>query len=180
LSTPLVISFEHSYKFETDTGTNYDGAVIEYSIDDGVTWDDVTTLGVDPTYSGTVTADIGNELGGRMGYVGSNPAYPGNDPVRLDFGTQLAGKQFRIRFRIGTDAGTGAPGWTIDEVAFNGIVGTPFPTEVADDGVCGPPDGDDPIKSGGGGCCDAGPLRGSSLVLTFAVFGFVLRRRRRA
>ncbi|HEX5061381.1 MAG TPA: hypothetical protein VFV99_18565, partial [Kofleriaceae bacterium] len=74
----------------------------------------------------------------------------------------------------------GAPGWTIDDVSFSGIVGTPFPAQVADDGVCEPPgDGsDDPIMSGGGGCCDAGPLRGSSLVLALSVLGLVLRRRR--
>jgi hypothetical protein len=177
-SEPLVISFQHAYSFEADNGTNYDGGVIEYSIDDGVTWEDVSTL-TTPGYTGVLTADSGNELGGRMAYTGNNPAWPGTDTVTLDFGTALAGKAFRIRFRIATDAGTGAPGWTVDEVAFSGIVGTPFPTQVADDGVCGPDvPPDDPITSGGGGCCDARPLRKSSIVLALSVLGLVVRRRR--
>ena len=179
--TPVVVTFQHAYSFESDMGgTNYDGGVIEYTLDDGNTWEDVTTLGVTPNYSGVITNASGNELGDRMAYAGASPSYPNPDAVTLDFGTQLAGKLFRLRFRLATDGGTGAPGWTIDDVAFQGIVGTPFPVQVADDGVCGPPDTDDPITSGGGGCCDAGPLRSSSALIALGVLGLVLRRRRRA
>jgi hypothetical protein len=178
--TPLVVTFVHAFSFEADMGTNYDGGVIEYSLDDGQTWDDVTALGVDPTYNGTVTTATGNAIGDRMAYIGTNPAYPATDTVTLDFGSQLAGKTFRLRFRLSTDAGTGAPGWTIDDVAFSGIVGTPFPTQVVDDGKCGSDgDPDDPIMAGGGGCCDAGPLRHANVVLALAVLACVLRRRRR-
>jgi hypothetical protein len=175
---PLVITFSHAYSFESAMGTNYDGAVIEYSTDDGGTWQDVTQLGIDPGYTGTITGDAGNELANRQGFTGQSSGFPATADVTLDFGTQLAGKAFRIRFRIGTDGGTGAPGWTIDDVAFSGIVGTPFPTEVVDDGVCGPPGADDPIRSGGGGCCDAGPLRTAHLGLAFGVLALLLRRRR--
>ena len=100
--------------------------------------------------------------------------------MTLDFGTALAGKLFRLRFRIATDAGTGDEGWTVDEVAFSGIEGTPFPTQVVDDGLCEPttPDDEDPV-SGGGGCCEAGGFRGGNLGLVLVVLGLVLRRRRR-
>ncbi len=177
---PLKITFQHSYSFETSNGQDFDGGVLEYSIDDGETWQDVTTLGIDPGYTGTLSSDSGNELGGQMAYTGTNPQYPSPETVTLDFGTQLAGKSFRFRFRISTDQGTGAPGWTVDDVAFSGIVGTPFPTQVADDGLCDgemPPDDD--ISSGGGGCCDAGPLRTAHAGLAFGVLALVLRRRRR-
>jgi hypothetical protein len=176
---PLLITFQHAHSFESAMGRHYDGGVVEYTIDDGNTWQDVTTLGANPGYTGVITPDTGNAIADRMAYTATNPAYPGTDTVQLDLGTQLAGKAFRLRFRLSTDAGTGGPGWTIDEIAFNGIVGTPFPTQVADDGVCGDePDPKDPITSGGGGCCDAGPLRGSSLVLALFVVGLILRRRR--
>jgi uncharacterized protein (TIGR03382 family) len=33
--------------------------------------------------------------------------------------------------------------------------------------------------SGGGGCCDAGPLRGETVGLALGVLAFVIRRRRR-
>jgi large repetitive protein len=176
---PLVITFQHAYSFEVSNGTNWDGAVLEYSIDDGNTYQDVSTLGINPGYTGVIAADSGNELANQMAYTGMNPLYPAKETVTLDFGTQLAGKVFRFRFRIGTDQGTGAPGWTIDDVAFSGIVGTPFPTQVADDGVCGPVEPDDEVTSGGGGCCDAGPLRTTHIGLAFGVLALVLRRRRR-
>ncbi|HEY5949042.1 MAG TPA: M36 family metallopeptidase [Kofleriaceae bacterium] len=176
-SAPLVITFQHAYSFEASNGQNWDGGAIEYTVDNGETWQDVTTLGVAPGYTGMIATDSGNELADRMAYTAQSAVYPELEPVTLDFGKQLAGKAFRIRFRLSTDAGTGAPGWTVDNVAFSGIVGKPFPTQVADDGVCGPPQ--DPIVSGGGGCCDAGPLHTASLGLSLGVLGLVLRRRRR-
>jgi large repetitive protein len=176
---PVVVTFAHAYSFEEGNGKFWDGGVIEYSIDDGATWQDVSTLGINPGYTGVLEVDSGNELGGQMTYAGTSPSYPGTDNVTLDFGTQLAGKAFRIRFRLATDQGTGAPGWTIDDVAFAGIVGTPFPTQVADDGLCGDVPPDDDVTSGGGGCCDAGPLRGAHAGLAFGVLALVLRRRRR-
>lgn len=187
---PLVISFQHKYSFEADVSadpsqtTYWDGGVIEYSIDDGETWEDISTL-ADPGYDGVLTGIADNPLGGRMAYSGDSPAWPSFDTVTLDLGTALAGKQFRIRFRIGSDQAVGAPGWTIDEVSFSGIVGTPFPLQLPDDGSCLPKDPDDPDDpsdpgdGGDGGCCDAGPLRGSSFALALAVLGLVVRRRRR-
>jgi hypothetical protein len=56
--------------------------------------------------------------------------------VTLNLGTALAGKTFRLRFRVGTDAVHGAGGWEVDNVAFTGLVGTPFPTLVPDPGHC--------------------------------------------
>ncbi len=179
---PLVITFQHAYSFEASQGKFWDGGVIEYSIDDGTTWEDVSALAT-PGYDGVLTDEAENPLGNRMAYSGDSPSWPDPNTETLDFGTALAGKQFRIRFRIGTDLGTGAPGWTIDDVEFSGIDGTPFPVQVADDGECtgdpeDPEDPEDPM-SGGGGCCDAGPLRGESALLAFGVLGLVLRRRRR-
>jgi hypothetical protein len=37
----------------------------------------------------------------------------------------------QIRFRIGADEGTGAPGWDIDDIAITGITNTPFTSLVA-------------------------------------------------
>jgi hypothetical protein len=173
---PLVITFDHAFSFEQGNGMYWDGGVIEYSTDDGQTWTDISAL-ADPGYTQTITADAGNVIGNQLAYGGTNASWPNPDTQTINIGTQLAGQQFRIRFRIATDAGTGDAGWTIDNVAFSGIVGTPFPSQVADDGLCGPGT-NDPIISGGGGCCDAGPLRGSSALLTLGVLGLLLRRRR--
>ncbi len=177
-STAVAMTFTHRYSFEfSPDGMAFDGGVIEVSLDGGATWADVTTLGIAPGYTGTPIVDpSGNPLSGRMAFTGDSPSYPSTDIVSLDFGSQLAGKQFQIRFRIGTDEGAGAPGWEIDDVAFSGIVGTPFPTVVADTGTCegGPGDGD-----GEGGCCDAGPLRAGNALAALGVIGLLLRRRKR-
>ncbi len=200
-TTPVTVTFQHSYQFEGDATTAFDGGVIEISTN-GITFNDVTTFtGVDPGYNGTLTTGgSNNPLAGRLAYVVKNAANPAVDTVTLDFGTQLAGQTFQLRFRVGTDQGAGAPGWDIDDVVFTGIVGTPFPTQVADAGDCaqpmpdagvpvGPdgsvpvgPDADEPdpmMPDGDGGCCDAGPLRAGNFGVALGVLALLLRRRRR-
>jgi hypothetical protein len=43
-----------------------------------------------------------------------------------------------VRFRVGADESTGAPGWDIDDIAFSGLATTPFTALVPDAGVCTP------------------------------------------
>ena len=169
---PLVIELDHRYDFEAHDGDTFDGGMIEYSTDLGATWHDVATLAT-PGYDGVISTTFDNPLGGRAAYTGTNPSYPAMDRVRLELGPTLAGAQLLVRFRIGTDSVNGSPGWEIDDVAFTGIVGTPFPELVPD--RCAfpgprvfPPDG----------CCDAGPPRAGAFALVVAVLAVVRRRRR--
>jgi hypothetical protein len=195
----FTVSFAHAYEFEMDT-TVWDGGVIEISKDDGATWADIATLGVTPDYETVaITGQSNNPLAGRLAYSGTNAAYPATDNVTFDFGTQFAGMSVKLRFRIGTDEAFGTAGWTIDDFAVTGIVGTPFPTQVADEGDCSTPtpdaaeddaatpDGRPRPDAGGnpgdgdgdGGCCDAGPMSTANLGLAFGVLALVIRRRRR-
>jgi hypothetical protein len=180
-TNPVVIAFSHRYQFELGGSENiaWDGGVVEVSTDNGVTWQDVSTLTSETGYSGTIGSESNNVLADRLAFVGTSSSWPERETVTLDLGTALAGKTFQIRFRIGTDGGTGAAGWDIDDVSIDGLVGTPFSSQVPDDGNCVPIDStDDPIISGGGGCCDSG--RSSNGVFALGVLGLVLRRRRRA
>lgn len=192
---PLVVRFDHAHKFEQADGTNFDGGVVEVSSDDGETWVDVATLAEDVGYQGTIAA-MTNPLDTRPAFVGENPGYPGRDRVEIDLGTGLAGKTVRLRFRIGTDAGVGAPGWDIDNIAFAGITNTPFPT-WADDPGCGAGDSDAPTTSDsadsdedssggpdqqaedGCGCVAVRPDAASLVVPWLAVVGLGWRRRQR-
>ncbi len=60
-------------------------------------------------------------------------------PVSLNLGTALAGQTVLLRYRIGTDVGGSGPGWTIDNIAFEGIDNTPFTAVVPHTGACQEP-----------------------------------------
>jgi hypothetical protein len=129
------VAFDHAYDFELSDGIYWDGGVIEISTDDGATWLDISTL-VNPGYTGVLTGQSGNPMGGRMAYGGQNAAYPASDRVSLNFGPALAGQTVRLRFRIGTDAAVSGPGWTIDNIAVSGIDNKPFTAVVTHAGKC--------------------------------------------
>ncbi|HEY0987647.1 MAG TPA: hypothetical protein VGD80_11375, partial [Kofleriaceae bacterium] len=166
--------------------------VVEISTNNGATWADISTL-ANPGYNTTLTGTpdtTGNPLAGRPAYGRTNAAFPAMETVTLNLGSALAGQTFRVRFRVGSDANTGAPGWEIDNVAFTGLAGTPFPTLVADAGHCGAPvapgqpggNGTDPDPganpgAGDGGCQTGRPDAGAGLALALAAV--LLRRRRR-
>ncbi|HUQ08617.1 MAG TPA: M36 family metallopeptidase, partial [Kofleriaceae bacterium] len=158
----VVISFDHKFDFEFSQDTYFDGGLIEVTTDGGTTWVDVATLGAQPGYNGVIGGDSGNPLDGASVYGGTNPAYPSTDRVSLDFGTALSGMTFKLRFRIATDAGVGAPGWEIDDIVVTGITGTPFPVQSAEDGTCGPGP-DDGHEHDEGGCCSTGGMRSSDI-----------------
>jgi len=175
-SGTVTIELDHTYDFEASDQL-YDGGLIEISLDDGASWTDVNAMTPVP-YTGMLATDSFNPLGGALVFGGTNPSYPARDHLTLDFGSQLRGKTFRIRFRIATDAAVGAGGWTIDNVAISGLGNKPFPTLVVDDGTC---DGTQPMgEPDDGGCCSTGSDPATPLALGFAIAGLLVRRRRRA
>jgi MYXO-CTERM domain-containing protein len=172
----FTMSFKHHYAFEVGTGANagnnFDGAVIEVSEDGGTTWKDVSEY-VDPAYTGLIFTSTDpaspdmNALAGRQGFVGRSAGYPANVDVKLDFGMKLAGKMAKVRFRIGTDDGTGTDGWALDDIAFTGITNTPFAKVGDNAGVCAdggatPTDGGAKPDSGSAGTGGAGGTGGST------------------
>jgi len=103
--------FRHAYSFEY--GFEYcDGGVIEYSTDGGSTWIDAGALIVDNGYTGTLSTEFNNPLGGRDAFGGHSNGYIS---TRLDL-SPLAGEDVRFRFRIGTDESFDDYGWFIDDV----------------------------------------------------------------
>jgi len=195
---PLVLHFTHRYSFEP----TWDGGVIEFTSDGGTTWQDVSELGADPGYDSELNTDSGNALGGRMAYTAESAGYPARQEVSIDLGTSLAGQTIQIRFRAGSDASIGAPGWDIDDIGFDNVVDPPFPAVEADtecEGVpepdAGPGEADagqgsdaggnpgtgDDDDDGGCGCRagDGSPAT-SGFLLVLALVPFVRRRRRGA
>jgi hypothetical protein len=138
-SGPLTIAFQHRFAFEFTVGgtppvqSNWDAGVVEISTDNGATWVDIGGS----AYNGATTADTDAPIGAnRRAFVGRNVGWPNFVPVTLNLGTTYANQDVRIRFRIGADSTTGAPGWDVDDITISGITTTPFTALVGETGVC--------------------------------------------
>jgi large repetitive protein len=126
----LNIQWDHTWGFEFDGGGNYDGGVVEMSLNGGP-WTDIGVGGVN-SYNGTILnqGPTSNPLGGRPGFVANSP---GSVHTTLTPAV-AAGNTVQIRFRLGSDQIFGANGWSIDNIAFTGVIETPFDTVIADPG----------------------------------------------
>lgn len=138
---PVSIALKHRWDFEVGPPpmgggiVNYDGAVLEISTDDGNNWQDITAFAQSP-YNGNITDISGNSLGGRPGFVSKSSGYPSFVTTTINLNNSIAGKPFKLRFRIGTDPAAGAEGWDIDEIAVDGATNKPFPSIVKNQTGC--------------------------------------------
>jgi Zn-dependent metalloprotease len=131
--------FDHAHGFETGEGNEYDGGVIEYSTDGGLSWKDAGNLiEAGDDYGGTIFTKSGNPLAGRPAFVGDSAGY---GSTRLNL-SSLAGKRIRFRFRIGTDEAQEDYGWFIDNIEIYHCEGeeeppppTPEPAPAATSGA---------------------------------------------
>jgi hypothetical protein len=122
------IQFDHSFGFESDGGGNYDGGVVEFSVNGGA-FADMGVAGGLPNYNGIIFNGSGDPLGGRTGFVQSSGT------IHSSFTKAIApGSTVQVRFRAASDSSVGSTGWTVDNIAFTGVVETPFTTVVADPG----------------------------------------------
>ncbi len=129
--TTLKLTFDHRYQFEASSKKNFDGGVIELNIDGDSTWTDIGAL-ASPGYAGILDFNKStNPLKSRAAFVGTSPGYPAYLTTTVDLGTAFSGSTIKIRFRAGTDEGTGATGWDITRVSVEGTTNTPFPMRIA-------------------------------------------------
>ena len=108
-SATAYIHFDHAFYFETAKGINYDGGVIEYSIDNGSTWVDAASL-IDTgrAYNGTLAAS--NPASGNSAFTSYSNGF---NSTRLDL-SSLAGNYLLFRFRSLADESSKSGPWTID------------------------------------------------------------------
>ncbi len=134
----FILSFRHRYDLEASNEAFYDGAVVELQVAGSGTWMDIGAL-ASPQYDGQLAAgnQNPNPLAGRSAWSGKNPSWPDYDEVRVRMGLDYAGQVVRVRFRLGSDPAVAAHGWEIDDIGFEGILGTPFPRVVPQVDVCG-------------------------------------------
>jgi|GEM_PF-1074824 len=124
------ISWQHRFSFENGS---FDGGVVEISTDGGASWTDIGT----PAYNGTIALGGLNPIEGRKAFVNRITGWPAFTTVTLNLGTTYANQDVKIRFRVGADLSTGAPGWDIDNITVTGVTSNPFTAVMANSGVCG-------------------------------------------
>jgi large repetitive protein len=145
-SAPFALSFDHRFSFETGPEVAggpdiyWDGGVLEVAEVDGQgglgEWQDVSKF-ASPGYGGKIGhPDAGNPLLDHEGFVGKSAGFPAMAAAKIDFGTSLANKTVRFRFRIGTDEASADYGWDVDNLKVEGALNTPFPLIVPDAGEC--------------------------------------------
>jgi extracellular elastinolytic metalloproteinase len=116
MSSPLTImpeswlSFWHTHRIEPD----YDGGVLEISINNGTSWQDLGSRMTRNGYNGTI-AITDNSLQGRSVFTGETAMR--QTVVNL---ADFSGEDALIRFRYGSDTQNGAlpnaTGWFIDDI----------------------------------------------------------------
>ena len=116
VGSPAFLHFRHAYGFESSSGINWDGGVVEYTIDNGLTWNDLGPLfaGAEANgYNGALVGGGTNPLAGRSAFVGTSHGYVSSRANLL----ALAGQSVRLRFRLGEDEEVGTPyGWFVDDL----------------------------------------------------------------
>lgn len=113
----VYLHFSHAYQFDSDYSSSpadyYDGGMLEYSTDNGSTWQDAGGLPSVNGYNGTLTdTPDQNPFEFRPAFVGYSH---GMISSRYDL-SALAGSNVRFHFRIGTGLYIEDLGWFIDDV----------------------------------------------------------------
>lgn len=108
--TGAKINFRNNFATEN----NFDGAVLEISINGGA-YQDIIAAGGSFTaggYNGTVSSTFGNPLGGRQAWTGNSGGYI---VTTANLPGAAIGQPCKLRFRIGTDGSVAATGWRVDD-----------------------------------------------------------------
>lgn len=132
---PLSLEFWSHQTIEDRIAGCYDGALLEISVDDGVSWTQVPDgkllVG---RYDGPISTSFNNPARGRQAWCG-DPRDWSRTIVDLN---AYAGQSVRFRFRLATDASTGRvpDGFYLDDVAVQTCIAT---DAIFSDGFDGEP-----------------------------------------
>lgn len=102
----------------------YDGMVLEYSSDGGITWQDILLGGGvfnSGGYNGVISDCCSNPLENRAAWTGNSGGFK---HVEVDLNPALVGLEVIFRWRLGTDNQVGASGVWLDNVSVTGVAYT--------------------------------------------------------
>lgn len=115
VSAGAYLHFKHFHNLESGregSTTGYDGGVVEYSNDDGTTWQSTENMFTHSGYNFTIHSGYDSSLKGQHAFSGPSKRYYAS---RIDLNS-LKDQNIQIRFRIASDIDTASWGWVIDEV----------------------------------------------------------------
>lgn len=114
------LRFFHRFELEPD----FDGGVLEYSIDSGATWQDILEgtgpIAANPArfltngYTAVISNNFGSPIGGRPAWTGNTGQGFVETVVDL---ADFQGRSLLLRFRFASDVSVAAVGWWIDDIS---------------------------------------------------------------
>ena len=132
------LTFRHRWAFEfsTERRSDFDGGVVEISLNGGAKWEDISAYAV-INYNVTFVDDPRgtNPLKGRKGFGRISEGYPAWREEVLKVRTGAV-DDVRVRFRAGADDNTAEAGWDIDDIALTGVATKPFWSFTAHRDAC--------------------------------------------
>jgi hypothetical protein len=123
-SASAQLTFRNNFNTEFSSGTYWDGGVLEVSSPNinGGAFTDITDAAVGGSfasggYTGEISGIASNPLAGRMAWSGNSGGYI---TTVANLGPNVNGRTIKLRWRMGTDLFSAAPGWHIDSLVFTG------------------------------------------------------------
>jgi hypothetical protein len=121
----LWVSFCNDFNMQD----GFDGGVLEVSLDNGLTFQDIIAAGgtfVSGGYTGTISSCCGNPLAGRQAWTGNS-----RGEVYTALTVRIpAANMMMLRWRMGTDSSIEGMGWRIDNIFVTQCEPTPTPVPV--------------------------------------------------
>ncbi len=112
------LSFFHTYAFEGNTTTCYDGGTLEISSDGGSTWSTVPDAAFTAGgFTGSINGGFNNPLAGKRAWCAGTVG--AMTQVSVNLGGTYNGQTVKLRWHAGDDNSTAATGWFVDSVAIN-------------------------------------------------------------
>src|SRR5439155_16979651 len=110
------LSFRNNYNLEAPSATRAgDGGVLELKVGANAFVDILAAGGsfASGGYDHTVATTYGNPLSGRQAWSGNSGGYI---TTLVNLPASAAGQSIQLRWRCGTDNGTGGGGWRVDSI----------------------------------------------------------------
>ncbi len=120
------LTFRHNFNLEAsdqDPNLGFDGAVLEISVDQGQTYQDILDAGgilITGGYNRTISTDRGSPIAGRPAWSGNSGGF-----ITTTVSLPLVIIEGTLRWRMASDSGGSGEGWRVDTIDITWCQGPP-------------------------------------------------------